>query len=99
MQLTKIAYAVTAIISASVLSGCNSDDNNSHTPLQFSFGMENTSAVANDQNIPIPNDLYFFDKDGSKQNNIVIMGCGNTDSGVETAVENATKCSLEDLNG
>ena len=64
MQLKKITYAITAIISATLLSGCNSNDGDTHTPLKFSFGMENTSAVANNNNIPLPNDLYFLIKKG-----------------------------------
>lgn len=91
------------------LSGCLSDDNDDDlflavpTPpssaVALAFGMENTSAIASNNNIPLPNDIYFFDADGVRQTNLVLMGCGATDRGVETEVENATKCSLEALDG
>ncbi len=67
--------------------------------LRFAFGMQNTREIANNGNIPLPNDLYFLDKAGVKQSRLIVMGCGATDIGDETKVENATKCSLEALDG
>ena len=103
MKMKKLSYIVAALAATSGLTGCiDADpvvDAQAQPALRFDFGMENTKEIANNTNIPLPNDLYFLDADGIRQSNLVIMGCGATDVGVETRVENATKCSLEDLDG
>lgn len=101
MKLNLISRYMIAAISSVGLVACGSSDSDNATSsnLQFSFGLENSKQIADDRNIPLPNDLYFLDANGDKQDHVVIMGCGATDVGAETAVENATKCSLEDLDG
>ncbi len=107
--LKKLICLTTTSIMALSLSGCLVDDGDDdlfspgqippNSAVAMAFGMENTSAIASNNNIPLPNDIYFFDADGVRQTNLVFMGCGVTDRGVETEVENATKCSLEILDG
>ena len=105
MKLNLISKALVIALSATSLVACNSDDNNSAqrppANLQFSFGLENTKEIANNSNIPMPNNLYLIGQDGSKNKNITIFGCGIDDDNDESAenIENATKCALEDLNG
>ena len=103
MKINQLSYLIAAMAATSGLMGCVKDESliESHgwTTLRFDFGMENTKEIANNNNIPLPNDLYFLDADGVKQSKLVIMGCGSTDVGPEPDVENATKCSLEDLDG
>ncbi len=100
-----IRHLFLATLSASsvLLSGCLFENKTSQdvftSSLTLSFGMENTKAIAREENIPVPNDLYFFDAQGVRQDRLVIFGCGATDSGQEPVVENATKCSLEALDG
>lgn len=95
-----IAFSATSLIA------CNSSDDpegKSLQPanLQFSFGLENSSRIADSSNIPMPNDLYFIGRDGEKSSKLVIFGCGETNDGAVTEnwIENSTKCSLEDLGG
>lgn len=106
MKLNLISKALVVALSAASLAACDSSDDDSSqlapANLQFSFGLENTKEIANDNNIPMPNDLYFIDIEGdgdSASNNLVFFGCGDSDTTVEPKVDNATKCSLEDLNG
>ncbi|QUM74897.1 hypothetical protein HWV00_00725 [Moritella sp. 24] len=113
MKLNLISKALLVALSATSLVACNSDSSNDNTgqqpvaDLQFSFGLENTKEIANNNNIPMPNDLYFIGEDGSTRNsNIIIFGCGSAESGPNNDgnedpenIENATKCSLEDLDG
>ena len=103
MKINKLSYLITALAATSGLMGCVKDEprieSHDRAMLRFDFGMENTKEIANNNNIPLPNDLYFLDADGVKQSKLVIMGCGSTDVGPEPDVENATKCSLEDLDG
>ncbi|WP_392339955.1 hypothetical protein [Moritella marina] len=104
MKLNLISKALVVALSAASLAACDSSDDDQLAPanLQFSFGLENTKEIANDNNIPMPNDLYFIDIEGngdSASNNLVFFGCGDLDTTEETNVDNATKCSLEDLDG
>ncbi|MGF1834434.1 hypothetical protein [Photobacterium sanguinicancri] len=108
MKKNLITKAMVVALAAGALTACNSsDDNNSEEKLlpanlQFSFGLENSKQIANDANIPMPNDLYFIGKDTAKSaGKLVVFGCGDTDDGAttETNIENATKCALEDLDG
>ena len=98
-----LSYLISALAAASGSTGCVNDDvllnPYDQSTLRFDFGMENTKEIANNRNIPLPNDLYFLDANGVKQSKLVIFGCGSTDVGAEPEVENATKCSLEDLDG
>jgi len=105
MKLNLISKALVVALSATSLVACNSDDDGSTqlppVDLQFSFGLENTKEIANNNNIPMPNDLYFIGEDGTQNKNITVFGCGIDDNDDELPeyIENATKCSLEDLNG
>ena len=106
MKLNLISKALVVALSATSLMACNSSDDESvqlpPADLQFSFGLENTKEIANDNNISMPNDLYFIGEDGngdSESNNLIFFGCGDSDTTVEPRVENASKCSLEDLDG
>ena len=101
--MKKLSILITALAVTSGSTGCAKDGPPikpyDQSMLRFDFGMENTKEIANNRNIPLPNDLYFLDAAGVKQPKLVIMGCGSTDIGPEPDVENATKCSLEDLDG
>lgn len=104
MKLNLISKSLVIALSATSLVACDSNDDSSQLPpanLQFSFGLENTKEIANNNNIPMPNDLYFIGADGVKSDNLIFFGCGDTNKGAvpETNIENATKCSLEDLDG
>ncbi|MGF1699000.1 alpha/beta fold hydrolase [Photobacterium makurazakiensis] len=108
MKLNQISKAMVVALTAGALAACNSSDSSdgktlAPANLQFSFGMENTKLIANDTNIPMPNDLYFIGEDAidSTDDKLIIFGCGATNDGAaaESAIENATKCSLEDLDG
>jgi len=105
MKLNLISKALVVVLSATSLVACNSDDNGSvqlpPADLQFSFGLDNTKEIANNNNIPMPNDLYFIGEDGTQNKNITVFGCGIDDNDDELPenIENATKCSLEDLDG
>ncbi|MCW8327475.1 hypothetical protein MD588_01495 [Photobacterium sp. SDRW27] len=109
MKLKTISNAVLIALSASALVACGSSDDDSDgngkqlqpANLQFSFGLENTKEIANDRNIPMPNDLYFIGEDGSENTKLTVYGCGESDSDNELPenIVNGTKCSLEDLSG
>ena len=103
MKMNKWSCLITVLAATPGLLGCVKDKPLIESPgratLRFDFGMANTREIANNRNIPLPNDLYFLDANGVKQSKLVIMGCGSTDVGPEPDVENATKCALEDLDG
>lgn len=111
MKLNLISKALVVALSAASLAACDSSDDKSSqlapANLQFSFGLENTKEIANNSNIPMPNDLYFIGEDGSTRNsNIIVFGCGSAEEGPDNNgneepqnIENATKCALEDLDG
>lgn len=107
MKLNNVTKGLLVALSAVALTACNSSEESSEVKgsanLKFSFGMENTKEIANDNNIPMPNDLYFIGKDGlvdDSDKRLVIFGCGeDTDASGDDTVINGTKCSLEDLDG
>ena len=103
MKMNKLSCLITALAAIPGLLGCVKDkpliEAHARAMLRFDFAMENTREIANNRNIPLPNDLYFLDANGVKQSKLVIMGCGSTDVGPEPDVENATKCAMEDLDG
>lgn len=105
MKLNTISKYVAIALATAGLTACGSDSNDSTTKgpanLKFSFGMENTKEIANDNNIPMPNDLYKIASNGTTTSKLVVFGCGQTDLADEQQgdVENATKCAMEDLDG
>lgn len=107
MKLNLISKALVVALSAVSLSACDSDNGDESAQLQpadlqFSFGLDNTKEIANNNNIPMPNDLYFIGEDGIESDNLIVFGCGNrdkVDGRGENEIENNTKCALEDLQG
>ena len=75
MKLNDITKIIVAAASVAVVAGCSSDEESTSLgPVALSFGMANTKEIANDNNIPMPSDLYFLDAQGNRQTNLVVMG-------------------------
>lgn len=109
MKLNAITKSVLTAISVLTLAGCGSDDSDDSTsrnlgPATLEIGAFNGSTIADNNNIPIPNDLYIYQaKDTSRvtdpefweletyTDGHYFQGCA--------ANTNETKCSLSDVDG
>ncbi|MGF1756199.1 hypothetical protein L4C33_21750, partial [Vibrio makurazakiensis] len=108
MKLHTLSKSVLVALSALALAACGDDEESTSStlgPATLVIGTANNSTIADNKNIPIPNDLYIYEAiddsrvtepenwilDAVSQTTHNFLGCG-TDL-------NETKCSLSEIDG